>query len=374
MRKRLSRRLLGVIICAGALLASACGSSNEDVAQLESQIAELESQVSALSAGSSTTLGEDQSELESASPSTTVVSAPLTSAVATSTTAAELPAGMPGQWYGIRHDVDANVASVEELDGSTGSTTRTIRSTEILVCLDDAPDGSCLVYADVWVPLTIDVTGDLIGLGMCCEPVIGSSLLLNRTSGEQLLYLLGSEIALRSAEDWVVTVDYSVGGYYLKSVADGSGSTLPVAAGEGEGVAWSRDGSLLAFESDQGITVGFFEAGELIDVGPELVPPAGYRWTKPVFQLSGNVVVAQDALDGSGPSQGVVLDRSVFGGMAGTLVAGEFGYGGTITHQDYDESGRFLIYVLDDGRVLWQGIGLTGELAPAGSGFVAAAW
>ncbi len=374
MRNRPLRRVLAVVVCAGALLATACGASSEEVAQLESDIAELESQVSALSAESSTTLVEESSELDSASPSTTTVADTSTSAVVTSTTAPELPAGMPGQWYGVRHDIDANVASVEEIDGSTGSTTRTIRSTEILVCLDDAPDGSCLVYADAWVPLTIDVSEGLIGLGMCCEPVMGSSLLLNRASGEQLLYLNGSEIALRPAENWLVTVDYGVGGYYLKSVADGSGSTFPVAAGEGEGVAWSRDGSLLAFETDAGITIGFFDAGELIDVGPELVPPAGYRWTKPVFQLSGNVVVAQDALDGSGPSQGVVLDRSVFAGMAGTLVAGEFGYGGTITHQDYDESGRFLIYVLDDGRVLWQGTGLTGELAPAGSGFVAAAW
>ncbi len=374
MRNRPLRRLLAVVVCVGTSLATACGSSSEEVAQLESAIAELETQVSVLSAESSTTLAEDPSELDGESPSTTTVADTSTSAVVTSTTAPELPAGMPGQWYAVRHDMDANVASVEEIDGSTGSTARTIRSSEILACLDDAPDGSCLVYADAWVPLTIDVSEDLIGLGMCCEPVIGSSLLLNRASGEELLYLNGSEIALRPAENWLVTVDYAVGGYYLKSVADGSGSTFPVAAGEGEGVAWSRDGSLLAFETDAGITIGFFEAGELIDVGPELVPPAGYRWTKPVFQLSGNVVVAQDALDGSGPSQGVVLDRSVFAGMAGTLVAGEFGYGGTITHQDYDESGRFLIYVLDDGRVLWQGTGLTGELAPAGSGFVAAAW
>ena len=73
-------------------------------------------------------------------------------------------------------------------------------------------------------------------------------------------------------------------------------------------------------------------------------------------------------------SLGVLLNKEVFGGLAGDVVLAEFQYEGEVIHQIYDDSGTFLIYVLDDGSVRWQGTGSRGELAPAGSGFLAAAW
>ena len=132
---------------------------------------------------------------------------------------------------------------------------------------------------------------------------------------------------------------------------------------------------MIAVEIGDGIAIVFWDVllGEAVDVSITFTPRAGTTWSKPAFQASGNLVVVEDA-DAGGASKGVVLNKDVFGGLAGEIVLAEFPYEGTVVHQVYDETGTFLLYVLDDGSVRWQGKGQKGTLAEPGSGHLAAAW
>lgn len=347
--------------------------------------------LSACSSGSEEQAVSTADEQQEAPPTTgaALTDAPATSAPVTSTTSlagststvpsteapedstpVNLPAGMPSTWFGVKNDFSVSrTSSVQEFNSSGGSLIRTIDEVEF-------EEGEPILSAFI----SVDLSEDLVAVGSCCEPTPAASWVYDRGNGAELGYVLGSEPALGPSDGDLITVDYSAAfnevvnrAYILNDLETWTSDSFPLISDGGEGVAWSLSGGMIAFETGSGITVGFFDAGELIDVGVELTPPAGFEWTMPAFQSSGNLVVAQDPLDGNGPSRGIVLNREVFAGLAGDVVFAEFVYEGKVFHQGYDASGRFLLYTLEDGSVRWQGAGQRGQLAEPGN-FVAAAW
>lgn len=319
-----------------------------------------------------------------AAPSTSTVppssSAPIPTTAAPTTvpesSTAVLADGQPATWFGVRDDLDEGLAFVEERGTADGSVRREIFRTEIGVCIEEDDAGECVIFGEGWAPVSIDVNRDRIALGLCCEPGVGTTQVLRRIDGELIVTPFGSEPVFSPNPPTMVTVSYVDGGLYmLVNSNNGVATELPVTADWGDRAAWNLDGTMLAVEVGSAIAIVFFDPGlaDPIDVSPTLEPPAGTTWSKPAFQASGNLVVVEDK-DAGGASKGVVLNRELFGGLAGDLVLAEFPYEATVVHQSYDESGTFLLYALDDGSVRWQGRGARGTLAPAGSGHIAAAW
>jgi hypothetical protein len=366
----MQKRLVALVLTA-AVFAAACSDSDPEVA----------------AEGSPTTAAPTTAAVVA-----TTAAAPPPSSEAPATAAAPIPTtapttvprsstdvladGQPATWFGVRDDLDQGLALVEERDTTDGTVLRELSRQEIGACIEEDDDGECIIFGEGWAPVSIDVSLDRIALGMCCEPVMGTSQVLRRIDGELISSPFGSEAVFAPQPPNLITVGYADGGFYfVVNSNSGAGTELPVVADWGDRASWSLDGTMIAVEVGTGIAVVFWdtELNEAVDISATLEPPADTVWSKPAFQASGNLIVVEDKGAG-GDSKGVVLNKEVFGGLAGDLVLAEFPYEGTVVHQVYDGSGTFLIYALDDGSVRWQGKGERGTLADPGSGHIAAAW
>jgi hypothetical protein len=360
MRPRTVQMLL-----VAALIASACAGSTDPEVTTDT------------GAEATTTTGSEAAGSGGATATTEATTTTLADEATTTTEGSEavtFPAGFPTTWFGVRDDDDTATSFLEEHDSAAGTVIREVASYDISACIEEDDAGDCVMYGDAWGPVALDVTEDLIGVGMCCEPVSGTTQLRDRGTGDLLLSPFGSEPSFAPDGGTVAVAAYADGGYYfVVDTTTGDSHQIPVVPDWGDRASWSLDGAMIAVEIGDGIAVVFWDQAldEAVDISPTFTPPAGTTWSKPSFQASGNLVVAQD---GGGATTGVVLNREVFGGLAAELVVAEFAYEGTVVHQGYDATGRFLIYVLDDGSVRWQGKGDSGMLAPPGSGHIAAAW
>lgn len=361
----MASRIVSFVFAFG-LLAAACGDSDDPI-ETEDDRSTASSVLDSSSSGSliptATSEGDNGSTQVTTGPAASVTTeAPQATTTAPPTTLpvssdATLTDGQPATWFGVRDT--SNSSHVEERDTLDGSLKRELTSVSL---------------PSEWAPVSLDVNNDRIAIGYCCEPVSGDTQILRRIDGVEIVSASGSEPVFAPNPPHLITVGYADGGLYaLVNSNSGVAVELPIVAANGDRAAWNLDGTQIALEVGTGIAIAFFdpELNEVVDVGPTLQPPAGATWSKPTFQASGDLVVAQDT---GGASSGVVLDQTVFAGAAGNPIKAEFMYGGTVVHQLYDDAGVFLIYVLDDGSVRWLGEGDQGELAAPGSGHIAAAW
>ena len=362
------------LLLTGALVATACSGGGSSDVESAGDTSAPTTAAPAVSEAPATT----------ATPTTTVVLVPTSEAPTTTAAPTTLPpasgatleAGQPATWFGVRDDSANNVSLVEERSSVDGTLEREFASYELADCIEENDEGECIIFGESWAPVSIDVTTDKVAVGLCCEPVSGSTQVLRRINGDLLSGTFGSEPAFAPTPPLMLTAVYADGGlYYVVNSNSGESTEIPIVPDWGDRATWSFDGSMIAVEVGDGIAIAFWDAalGEVVDVSITFEPPAGTTWSKPAFQASGNLVVVEDA-DAGGASKGVVLNKEVFGGLAGDLVFAEFPFEGTVVHQGYDETGTFLIYVLDDGSVRWQGKGQKGTLADPGSGHLAAAW
>lgn len=156
-------------------------------------------------------------------------------------------------------------------------------------------------------------------------------------------------------------------------------TSQPELAGRG-GLAWSPDGSTLAFRETPigadgpdpraaaSIRLVRAVAQPSLSDGRLLAPPDGQTYAAPVFRADGMLVVARQDVDPDSPTAatGVVLDPN-----DGRVLA-EFALDDRVVDQDYDRSGTYLLTTYRSGRLAWQGAGSGGVLRT--SGVSSAAW
>lgn len=370
MRKR--ALVLAVII---AMIAAACGDSDLDSA----------TSTSAVTPEVTTTAIDIAVETTPTTVPAATTAAPATSTTAAvvtpTTTAPSVPAGMPPTWFGAYNDFDAGFSYAVEVDSATGTIVRVIDSYTIDGCVDEGPDGECVIYEEGVAPVSVDVANSLVAFGLCCEPVSGFTQVFRRSDGSLFHSVFGSEPRFgdSTVDGALATFSYFDGGLFLLHDLNDGGSVnnaLPIAADWGDSMDW--DGTRMAFQHGRNIALWIWN-GSVEDEGavtPSVAPDTeSLKWESPTFQASGNLVVAQNVDGSDSDSLGVVLDTS--GGFTlavDTLVLATFPYGGRVVNQTYDESGTFLIYTLTDGSVRWLGRGSSGILAEPDSGYTAAGW
>lgn len=261
------------------------------------------------------------------------------------------------------------------VDGVRNSDPRTLERYEpategpphFLSRVELSPDGS-VVYADV-----------------CCEPASGRTQpisLDDPATKHQPIDAMSPAVS----PDGLMLAALSLDMLALYDVAAGHRLTRTVEPGDAghvrEGLAWARDGRLLAL-TEAPVGASGLDAQRVmwrirlldprtatsLDDGQVLAAPDGQTYVAPAFRRDGMLVVArQDAdPDSAGRAAGVVLDPE-----DGRVVA-EFALDGRVVAQDYDRSGTYLLTTYSNGRVAWKGAGSSGVLRRSGPA-IAASW
>ena len=284
---------------------------------------------------------------------------------------------MPSTWFGTYTDVENGLAHAVEIDTATGEVVRTLVTYSTGECEEYDASGDCIMFLPGAAPVSIDVSATEIATGVCCEPAVGWTRVLDRATGEENASTFGDDPALADFGSILATAARADGGaYLLTDTSTGTSAALPLSTDWGNSMDW--DGERLAIEIGNGVAIWAWDGSISAegDVTPTVAPADPDRsWANPTFAASGNIVVAEHDTEGTGHSLGVVLDTS--GGFilaVDSLVLANFSYGGRVVQQTYDATGTFLIYTLTDGSVRWQGKGQTGVLKNPDSGFTAAAW
>lgn len=316
---------------------------------------------------------------------TTSATQPATSTVAPTTTAAPaatstttvsnvlaLPDGRPATFMAITDEyvaveVDTVTGEIAHLFGQTGT------SAEMAAAEEMAPN----VLVGAW--RTAD--GSTVGLSDCCEPAAGR------------LFFLGADEELGDdpysttgpwRQGWTITPSplsnqFAVIGYALEitNPAAASEESFSVWIDEPDfgfpsgAAAWARDESAVYWIA-QMEQVKMLVALDLAVAVPNPVSVLEWVGVNQYLdgigsQESGNLVGFLHTRNGDSEiveTEGVVFSTS--GELLATFPVETGSWWG-----GYDASGRFLIYVDEDDRVRWQGLGQSGSL---GEGFFFASW
>ncbi|MGH3666307.1 MAG: TolB family protein, partial [Egibacteraceae bacterium] len=199
----------------------------------------------------------------------------------------------------------------------------------------------------------------------CCEPAYGVTFRLPLDGGEEQQVSSGSAAAVSPDGSrlalvegpWLTVVDLRNG---RTRRFERDGDDWPELAAP----SWSPDSLTVALEvTDAGTgdrVVGLLDVTSAASLSDLRTLPVRGGATFPVFRRDGSLLVAAQRRDRNGEpegrARGVVLDPT-----SGEVTA-EFDYGGTVTSQDYDRSGTYLLYTLADGSVRWLGTGERGRL------------
>jgi len=210
------------------------------------------------------------------------------------------------------------------------------------------------------------------------EPASGLVSRVPLRGGQPTAVALGSYPALSPDGERLATADIG-GGISVTQIDGGRRTELPGpadASGLGAvNLAWGRDGRTLWFERVVDVTgpselwrIDTLTATSLDDA--VLVGPfdEGDSWTLPAPRGDDEIVVVEQCCTLTRPRGSA--NGAVVNGATGEVQATFLLERGVID-SGYDASGSFLIYVLVDGTVRWQGGGQGGQLA---SGASAADW
>jgi hypothetical protein len=210
------------------------------------------------------------------------------------------------------------------------------------------------------------------------EPVAGVIIRVPLRGGDPEAVALGSYPALSPDGRYLATSQLGGGIDVLdldtldpRTIAGPPDATGVVALN----LAWGHDGRTLFFERAPGPGVPSelwaLDAGTAssLDEARRLGPPEGRDgWTLPAPRRDGELVVMEQCCTTSelaGSANGAVVDAD-----DGTVQA-TFLVERAVLDTAYDATGTFLLYVLVDGRVRWQGGGQGGDLI---TGATAADW
>ncbi len=279
------------------------------------------------------------------------------------------PDGVPSSFVGVTSDGVAVEVSTE-----TGDVLR--RLADPIADADDLAEGfNGIDEATAFGPLVL--------LNECCEPAAGLLRFAPSLASEpgpdaertEQAAFAGWETAATENGRWIAIsgytrqiVDLQVEPEQL--ITDGIAGLGAIQLGSSNGanpdVAWLRD-RLGVVYLHRGNTNGVVEIIELkADFQP--ISRRSFETQGPasavVVNAAGNIVVVSSAF-GSDETIGQVYDIET-----AELLA-EFPLAEGTEDIDYDASGTYLISVDGEGRVTWQGAGLTGDL---GTGFISANW
>lgn len=206
----------------------------------------------------------------------------------------------------------------------------------------------------------------------CCEPAVGNVFSVPFGGGaERTPVTNGAAVSI--APDGSRLALNVLTGLAVYDVA--TGATTEVLGSDSapspQSTSWSPDGTRIAF-------AGFAEAGDpegtssigIVAAGADatptrLDPPAGRTWVQPVWRADGELVFVDQEADGDGRAVGTVADPD-----DGSVLA-QFPLDGQVVDLDYDASGRWLLVVLADGTVRYEGGGVQGII---GQDVLAASW
>lgn len=289
-------------------------------------------------------------------PTTTVTASP----TATAPSAAPgSPGGPPAELVAVTEDRRLVVRDV-----TSGAALR-----ELAAYPGAEPAGPESPGSNVLVDVEVGPGGDGVYAGICCEPVIGVVDLVPLEGGVSRRLSFGRGLSVSPGGERLAIG--RLGGLALLAGPDDEEGTELLAQEERRRVfatSWSPDGRRIAFElesfEETGNAVGVIAA----DVGAEpriLDPPAGQRFTDPVWRDDGRVLFAATPIEGAGPSTGLVVDPATLETVA------RFPLDGRVVDLDYDTSGAWLLVVLEDETMRYEG---RGTQTVIGGGALAASW
>lgn len=256
------------------------------------------------------------------------------------------------------------------LDTATGET-RTVLS-------QPEPDPDDPLGPNSFGRVILHPSGEVVFVEEVGEPAAGVVVRVPLRGGEPEPVALGAYPALSADGRFLATADVD-GGITVLDLETREPRTIEGPAGalgvSALNLAWGRDGRTLFFErverTDGSSELWAVDArtATTLDEARRLGPPDGREgWTLPAPRGGGELVVVEQCCTTTGPmgsANGAVVD-----GTTGTLLA-TFLFERSVLDANYDSTGTFLLYVLTDGTLRWQGGGQRGELV---DGATAADW